>query len=273
MWRRCLSSWFGATICSFALLAVSLAVLSSVSLLGSGVAQAADEEAKLDDLAAKDQSAAPENEYTRMRKSESWLHWLYRSLTPIYSLVFFAISFTLVAYMVMNVLAVRRQNICPPELVQSFEAFLEEKKYQEAYEMAKNDESFLGQVLSAGMGKLAVSYDEATGAMQEVGDSEAMKLEHRLGIIALMAQIGPMFGLLGTVDGMVQAFETIASKDQTPRPSDLAQGIGTALVTTVVGLWVAIPAILFYSIVRIILARRLFEVGNVSEALMKRFKK
>ena len=272
MWRRWLSSWLGATICSFALLTVALVVFSSSSngLVGGSAARAADED-KLDEPAAKD--AALESEYTKMRKTESWLHWLYLSLNPMSSAIFFFISFTFVAYIVMNMLAVRRQNICPPELVQGFEGYLDEKKYQEAYELAKSDESFLGQVLSAGMGKISVSFDEASAAMQQVGDSEAMKLEHRLGIIALIAQIGPMFGLLGTVDGMVQAFEVIASKDQTPRPSDLAQGIGTALVTTVVGLWIAIPAIAFYSIVRIILSRRLFEVGNVSEGLMKRFKK
>jgi biopolymer transport protein ExbB len=57
----------------------------------------------------------------------------------------------------------------------------------------------------------------------------------------------------------------------TPKPSELAQGIGTALVTTVVGLWIAIPCIAFYHIVRNRLTRLVGEVGVVSGNLMKRF--
>ena len=96
-------------------------------------------------------------------------------------------------------------------------------------------------MLAAGMSKLSDGYDAAMEAMQEVGEEQNMKLEQRNGYIALIAQIGPMFGLLGTVDGMVMAFDVIARSNVTPKPSELAQGIGTALVTTVVGLWIAIP--------------------------------
>src|SRR3989304_3326968 len=98
-----------------------------------------------------------------------------------------------------------------------------------------------------------------------------MKLEHRNGYIALIAQIGPMFGLLGTVDGMVMAFDVIAQSNVTPKPSELAQGIGTALVTTVVGLGTALPSIAFYHIIRNRLTKLVAEVGTVSGNLMKRF--
>ena len=53
--------------------------------------------------------------------------------------------------------------------------------------MAKTDESFLGQVLSAGLAKLSAGYEKAIEAMQEVGEEENMKLEHRLSYMALMA--------------------------------------------------------------------------------------
>ena len=57
---------------------------------------------------------------------------------------------------------------------------MNEKRYQEAYEMAKADESFLGQVLSAGLAKLSAGYAQAIEAMQEVGEEEIMKMEHKL---------------------------------------------------------------------------------------------
>jgi biopolymer transport protein ExbB len=168
-------------------------------------------------------------------------------------------------------MSIRRQSIVPVELVTTFEGMLNEKRYQEAYDLAKNDESFLGKVLAAGLAKLQDGYPQAIEAMQEVGEDEAMKLEHKLNYIALIGTISPMVGLLGTVDGMVAAFQVIASRDTTPRPAELAEGISTALITTLVGLWLAIPAIAIFGIFRNLLSRYVLEVGINSERLMSRF--
>ena len=130
-----------------------------------------------------------------------------------YSLIFLFLSFTLVALFVMNLLTARRDNVCPLPLVEGFEAHLNEKKYQEAYELAKSDESFLGQVLSAGLAKLSAGYPQAIEAMQEVGEEENMKLEHRLSYMALIGTISPMIGLFGTVHGMISSFQVIANTD------------------------------------------------------------
>ena len=70
---------------------------------------------------------------------------------------------------------------------------------------------------------------------------------------------------------MVSAFQVIANTDTAPKPADLAEGISTALVTTLFGLCMAIPAIAAYGILRNRLARLVLEVGIVSEGLMSRF--
>jgi biopolymer transport protein ExbB len=202
---------------------------------------------------------------------KSYLRWFYDALGLRYTVIFLALSFTFVALFVMNVLAARRDNILPPDLIQAFEARLDAKQYQEAYELARNDDSFLGKVLSAGLAKVSTSYPEAIEAMQEVGEDENMKIEQRLGYLALIGTIGPMFGLLGTVDGMVQSFTVIAESPVTPKPSQLAEGISTALVTTLVGLWIAIPAIAIHHVLKNRFARLVLEVGIVSEGLMSRF--
>ena len=80
-----------------------------------------------------------------------------------------------------------------------------------------------------------------------------------------------MIGLMGTVYGMIQSFEEIANSVESPKPSELAGGISTALFTTLEGLTVAIPAIIFYSILRNRVSRFVLEVGMVSEGLMGRF--
>lgn len=204
----------------------------------------------------------------------SYLTWASNSLGLFYGLVFLGLSFTLVALFVMNLLTARRDNVIPAELIEGFEQHLDAKQFQEAYDLARNDESFLGRVLSAGIGKVSTGYSEAIEAMQEVGEEENMRLEHRLSYLALIGTLSPMIGLLGTVSGMIESFKLIANTATgAPDPQALAQGISTALFTTLVGLALAIPALAAYNLLRNRVARLVLEVGIVSEGLMSRFQK
>jgi biopolymer transport protein ExbB len=243
-------------------------VFATDYLMSGGSAFAADEaEAPAADVPADD--AAVDDEAAEMQ--ESYLVWFYKALGLKYVVVFLAISFTLVAFFVMNLLVSRRDNICPLHLVEAFEGHLNEKRYQEAYELAKADESLLGQVLASGLAKLSTGYDNALASMQETGQEESLKLDQRLSVLALVGTIAPMFGLLGTVDGMVASFQVIARSSTTPKPSELAQGISMALVTTLIGLWLAIPAILAFNLLKNRQQKLLLESGIISENLMKRF--
>ncbi len=203
--------------------------------------------------------------------SDSLLTWVLDSLGYTYLIIFLLLSVTLVSLFVMNMLAARRETLCPNELIESFEEKLNAKQFQEAYDMARTDESVLGQVLSAGLAKISRGYNKAIEGMQEVGEEESMKLEHRLSYMALIGNLSPMIGLFGTVQGMIASFRVIATSPQTPKPAQLAEGISTALFTTLVGLAVAIPAIAAYNILRNRVARLLLEVGVQSENLMSRF--
>ena len=203
----------------------------------------------------------------------SWLGWAVRALGVGFGLTFLGLSFTLVALFVMNLLTARRENVLPIQLVEGFEAHLNEKQYQEAFDLAKSDESFLGQVLAAGLAKLSSGYQQAIEAMQEVGEEESMKLDHRLSYMALIGTISPMIGLFGTVYGMIKSFSVIATSTTQPKPAELAQGISTALFTTLVGLAIAIPAIAAYNILRNRVSRLVLEVGIISEGLMSRFER
>ncbi|MEO1497238.1 MAG: MotA/TolQ/ExbB proton channel family protein [Planctomycetota bacterium] len=205
----------------------------------------------------------------------SYLVWAWESLGPGYSLIFLLLSFTLLSLLVMNVVKATRSNVAPPDLIEAFEAHLDAKQYSEAYDLASTDDSFLGQVLAAGLGRLSNGgdYPRAIESMQEVGEEESMKLEHRLSYMALIGTISPMIGLLGTVQGMIASFTVIATSPTTPKPSELAQGISTALFTTLVGLALAIPAIAAYNLLRNRVQRLVLEVGIVSEGLLSRFEK
>ena len=224
------------------------------------------------EAAAGDGAAAAADGATKA-EPQSALGWLVNALGWLYILIFLTLSFILVALFIMNILSARREYVCPQHLVDGFEAHLDEKQYQEAYELSKTDESFLGNVLSAGLAKLSNSYPHAVAAMEEVGAEENMKLDHRLSYLALIGTIAPMIGLFGTVHGMINSFYTIADGGGTPDPNKLAEGISTALLTTLIGLAIAIPAILAYNILRNRVQKLVLEVGITSENLMGRFEK
>jgi biopolymer transport protein ExbB len=190
----------------------------------------------------------------------------------IFGPVFLLLSFILVALLVMCFLQIRKQILLPPTLSEQFEQHLEAKEYQPAYELAKNDESYLGHVLAAGMGKLQSGYPAAVEAMEEAQGEEQMKLEHKISYVSLIGALAPMLGLLGTVTGMVSSFKQIADNPGVaPKPDQLAAGISTALVTTLIGLWIAIPAILFFQLFKNWLEEINSDASEETQRLMSRF--
>ena len=216
-------------------------------------------------------AAAPAADVPPPSKSKSMLVTTWEALGVRYAVAFLIMSFLLVAVLVMMILAVRKDSFVPADLLQGVEASLNDNNLPAAVELVRADESFLGQVVSAGLGKLQSGKAQAMEAMQVIGEDETMKLEHKLGYLALIGNIAPMVGLLGTVDGMVASFGVIANSEQTPKPAKLAAGIQTALYTTLVGLVIAIPAIICYNLLRNRVQRMVVEAGNESEAMIDKF--
>jgi biopolymer transport protein ExbB len=204
-------------------------------------------------------------------KEQSILSFFFGALGWTYTIAFLLISFTLVAFLVMNIVGLRRDAVCPQHIAEAFEANLNEKRFQEAFELAKSDPSMLGQMLAAGMQHLQQGYEKSLAAMAQVGEDENMKLEHRLSVLSIVGSIAPMVGLLGTVDGMVRSFMVIARSETQPKPSELAAGISTALITTLVGLVLAIPAIIAFNLLKNRLSRLVLETGQLAGNLMARF--
>jgi biopolymer transport protein ExbB len=240
-------------LCCTMLPSVAAVVMPTVVWTETAVAQ--------DEDVAADESA----------EAESMLVFYYKALGLRYVIVFLVLSFLLVALLVMCFLQIRRAVLMPQGLSQAFEAHLENKEWQQAYELAKNDDSYLGHVLAAGMSKVQSGYAPAVEAMQEAEGEESMKLEHKISYVSLVGALAPMFGLLGTVDGMVSAFMVIAKSATAPKPSELAIGISQALITTLIGLWLAIPAIACFAMFKNWLQKLSADVDGEAMRLMSRF--
>ncbi len=249
-----------------AMLVLGGELLRTVPLFSSSAAVAQEDPVPEEGAADVPADAAPAE-----AASQNFLIWFIGALGWKYSIAFLLISFTFVAVLVMNLLSARRDAVCPRHLADAFEAHLNEKRFQEAFDLAKADDSMLGQMLAAGMSKLQSGYDKSIEAMGQVGEEENMKIEHRLSYVGLVGSISPMVGLLGTVDGMVASFMVIARSTTTPKPNELAVGISTALITTLVGLVLAIPAIIALALLKNRFSKLVLEVGNTAGNLMSRF--
>jgi len=119
-----------------------------------------------------------------------------------------------------------------------------------AIEMCDRTSSPVASIIRAGLLKQSASRQEIKEAMEEAALIEVPKLEKNLNILATLAHVTPLIGLLGTVTGMIQAFQVIQEKAgalSPVSPGDLAGGIWEALTTTVGGLSVAIPTLVAYN--------------------------
>ena len=159
--RRRTVAGLSGRLTRFAIACFAILAAACLSLAPDGAAIGQDDLPK-DDAKAEGDGPAPEAGKDEGEKAagadapkpdaqgENLLSFTFKSLGWRYTIPFLAISFTFVALVVMNFMSVRRESIVPMQLVESFEAHLNEQKFQDAYNLAKQDESFLGKVLSAG---------------------------------------------------------------------------------------------------------------------------
>ena len=159
------------------------------------------------------------------------------------------LSIAVVAIVVERFIALRRERIFPPQLIHQ----LSELSHQpggldprRAYEICQQFPSSASRVLRAMLIKVGRPQSEVEHAVTEASQREATRLSQLGSWLGLAASIAPLIGLLGTVWGITQAFyDTTQMAPGANRSEALAQGIYTALVTTLCGLLIAIPAAIF----------------------------
>ena len=175
------------------------------------------------------------------------------------------------ALTLMHGMQLRRDVLVPPDLLDHVESLFETDDFEGALDACEQQPSFLSSVLAAGLPKIDRPYEDIEEAMEEAGEMESSDLHRKISYISLIAAISPMLGLLGTVMGMVGAFNVIATSKTSPKPKDLAGGISEALMTTMMGLIVAIPMTISYFILKTIIDGASVEVSSIASELMSRF--
>ncbi len=140
----------------------------------------------------------------------------------------------------------RENRIHPPEFVAKMKRVLNENMVQEAIAICSHNLWPISKIMEAGILKRDQPRDHIKEAIEHAGKKESAKLHRYLAVLATIAIISPLLGLLGTVTGMIKVFQVI-SLQGVGHPTALAAGISEALITTAAGLLVAIPTLVVHN--------------------------
>jgi biopolymer transport protein ExbB len=156
------------------------------------------------------------------------------------------LSFGALALLILHLIRIRASALAPQYVVDDLTDLLRSRRIDEAIAYCRDDQNacLLSEVMDAGLTRYRRSPFgalELKAALEEAGQSQVARLSRSLDALALIAAIAPMLGLLGTVVGINGAFGTISSAEGFARPDQLAGDISLALVTTIMGLILAIP--------------------------------
>lgn len=143
-----------------------------------------------------------------------------------------------------------RAKINTEEFMEDISETIKRNRIVDAIDKCNAIQGPIARILKSGIMKHDRPRSEIKEAIEDAGLHEVPLLEKNIGVLATIAHITPLLGLLGTVVGMVNAFQVIEQKAQAlmpVNPGDLAGGIWVALITTVAGLSVAIPTFVAYN--------------------------
>jgi biopolymer transport protein ExbB len=185
----------------------------------------------------------------------------------VFWLVLLPTSLWLVALIVLLLLDCRGGAAIPAGFVDEFTEIVNKRKFKEAFEMAKEDPSMLGRVLTAGMGRLQYGIEDAREAAMNQLEAIKSDKDQRNNYTAVIATLGPLLGLVGTVYGMIQSF-MVLGQGGAPNTAALADGISHALAVTLVGVAISVPAIAVNTFFRNRITQVTLDVGNVADDLL-----
>lgn len=157
-----------------------------------------------------------------------------------------ATSIVMVTFIIQLFLQVRRQSLAPKPLVGALDESLRAGNFQEAWETCQaNAKTYLAAVLGGTLERVGRGKDATDAALIELGIRESQVFKTRNSYLSVIGVIAPMIGLLGTVIGMMGAFAVLGQSGVSD-PRKLAMSIGEVLLATASGLFIAIPAFIFY---------------------------
>ncbi len=181
-----------------------------------------------------------------------------------------ALSVLLIFMAIDNFMKIKESRLVPEQLKKQILQFIQQRRLDQLAKVIRGNDTYLTRILARGLDEFQGGYPSMKQAMEEAGEEETIRLNQRINWLAMLGSISPMLGLFGTVFGMMEAFRGLAAAGAAgPNAADLAASIHVALVTTFLGLFVAMPAILFYNIFRNRVILYSLEAGGFCEQFLR----
>jgi biopolymer transport protein ExbB len=200
-------------------------------------------------------------------QSNLFLHIIH-SVGWVMGTILLFLSVSLVALVALLAMDLRMGLAIPPGFVDEFTETVNQRRFKEAYEMAKEDGSYLGRVLTTGMARLQYGIEDAREAAFNMVDSIKAGKDQLISYLAVIGTLGPLLGLVGTVFGMMLAFREMMKPGAAPSPQALAGNLSHALVVTLLGIGLSVPAIFAHTFFRNRLIRVTMDTGNIADDLL-----
>lgn len=157
-----------------------------------------------------------------------------------------ACSFVALAIVLERSINLRRSKILDPGVVERVTGLVEGGRVMRAMDFLRQNPGIYANIVLAGLEVAGKGESAAKEAVEDAGRHETSRLTRYLGALGTVVGISPLLGLLGTVTGMINVFKTIAQVG-TGQADQLSNGISQALITTAVGLAIAIPALVAFN--------------------------
>jgi biopolymer transport protein ExbB len=159
--------------------------------------------------------------------------------------------------------------LVPQNLAEQVHDLAGKGRFEEILSLCKTHDSMLARVIAGGLADGKLGIDAVREGLEQAGTREVTQLRQRNGYIGLIASVAPLLGLLGTVTGMITSFRILGEAQGSARPDELALGISTALVTTCMGLIVAVPLMFFFAYFRNRITRIGQDAAAVGEKMLR----
>lgn len=174
-------------------------------------------------------------------------------------------SIAMVAIIAERFVNANPKKLLPSDLIDEVNALAKEKKFEEASALCEKRPCLISNMFKTVLEKWKRGHKVVVQIVEEAGAKEAAIMQQRIIYLSVTAVITPMIGLLGTVIGMIQAFNVIAFQGGAGKPTLLAAGISKALVTTAAGLIVAVPAMIFFYYFKVNIQNLMARVETIME--------
>jgi biopolymer transport protein ExbB len=174
-----------------------------------------------------------------------------------------------IALAIDAMLHIRESKIAPAETTEHLRSLIAGKEYKELMDFTATDSSFVSKALYAAIRRTHLKYPAMREGMESSVSEQTADLFRRIEPMNVIGNIGPLLGLLGTVLGMIMAFYALVDAGGNPSPTQLADGVGTALWHTFFGLFVAIPCLVVYGFYRTRADKIATKAAIVAEELLE----